>query len=459
MTAAPGPILQQALALACTEVPGARPTYAATRARKITRRGILWLGQTCNLRCHFCYFLDRIRDEQHPEHAFMPIGKAKAICRTLVDYYGNNSIDIQGGEPTLFPAIHDLVEYCVEIGLSPTLITNATALAKRENALRFKQSGIRDFLISVQGLGAVYDRIVGREGSHLRQMTALRNLQEIVIPFRFNTVLSKEALPQLVDIARLAVRTGAQVVNFLGFNPFNDQQTGKRSTENVPRYGELREPLEAALGLLESEGVEVNVRYLPLCLLSDHHRPNAYGFKQLPFDLHENDYASWSWTDLPAQRSSLAEPSPPFGLGRRLRLGSLRGPLRQLDRRLPWLGARLHQVKQGLERSWAADESPPASRPADEQQYQEDAEIRAREYTGYRHVHDCETCDLRGICDGVHGDYADLFGTEGIRPIRLGGGTGDPQHFTRRQHKVIHPLDREWLEDIGAGTRIPGPGR
>ena len=36
--------------------------------------------------------------KDHPEHAFMPIEKAKKICRTLVEVYGNTSIDIEGGE-------------------------------------------------------------------------------------------------------------------------------------------------------------------------------------------------------------------------------------------------------------------------------------------------------------------------------------------------------------------------
>ena len=126
---------------------------------------------------------------EHPEHAFMSLDKAKQICRTLVNYYGNNSIDIQGGEPTLYPPIYELVEYCAEIGLSPTLITNAIALSKLENVEHYKQVGIRDFLISIQGLGEVYDRIVGRSGAHIWQMKALRNLQQEGIPFRFNTVL------------------------------------------------------------------------------------------------------------------------------------------------------------------------------------------------------------------------------------------------------------------------------
>lgn len=185
----------EAMSLAHCDSAGASMVYQSTSGRKVTRRGILWLGQTCNLRCHFCYFLDRIEDAEHPEHAFMSLDKAKTICKTLVDFYGNNSIDIQGGEPTLYPPIYDLVEYCADIGLSPTLITNAIALSKYDNVLRFKQAGIRDFLISVQGLGDVYDRIVGRPGGHIWQMKALRNLQKAGVPFRFNTTFQSCLTP------------------------------------------------------------------------------------------------------------------------------------------------------------------------------------------------------------------------------------------------------------------------
>ena len=94
--------------------------FVKTTTRTITRRGVMWLGQTCNIRCHFCYFLDRINSTDHPEHAFMTIEKAKRICSTLVDVYDNNAIDIQGGEPTLFRHINELVEHCRTIGLMPT---------------------------------------------------------------------------------------------------------------------------------------------------------------------------------------------------------------------------------------------------------------------------------------------------------------------------------------------------
>ena len=447
MTASPvspsSSVLQEALALALTDTPAPKPAYAPTDTKRITRRGILWLGQTCNLRCHFCYFLDRIQDEHHPEHDFMSLEKAKTICRTLVDYYGNNSIDIQGGEPTLSPGIYELVAYCVEIGLSPTLITNAQALSNRDVVARFKEAGVRDFLVSVQGLGDVYDQLVGRSGAHARQMKALRHLQEAGIPFRFNTVLSKPALPQLADIATLAIRTGAEVVNFLGFNPFNDQATGRRSTLNVPRYSEVGPPLDAALGALGAAGVEANVRYLPFCVVAERHRGAVYDFQQIPYDLHENDFASWSWTDLPAQRTRDAALTPPFGLGPRLRLGPLRAPLRRLAKRWPAFGDRLHAFKQRMELAWADRESE-ASRDA---RYRHEARMRSREYTGYRHVPACHRCDLRTVCDGFYGDYADLFGDKEARPIQLGRPVDDVLHYARRQSKKIHPLDRAWVED------------
>ena len=453
MSGAPSPLLRAALALAATSERAPKPRYVTTWERRITRRGILWLGQTCNLRCRFCYFLDRIEDESHPEHAFMTLEKAKSICRTLVEYYGNNSIDIQGGEPTLWPDIYELVAYCATIGLSPTLITNAQALASREVVERHRRAGLRDFLVSVQALGPAYDALVGREGAHVRQMKALRNLQEAGVPFRFNTVLSKPALEQLDDIAELAIRTGAEVVNLLGFNPFNDQETGKRSAENVPRYSELRQPLERALDRLAAAGIEANVRYLPLCVVSERFRHAVYDFPQIPYDLHENDFASWSWTDLPAQRRRDAETTPPFGLGQRLELGALRAPLRRLSTKLPVLGDALHGVKQELERRWASRRSPLTL----DERYREDARMRAVEYTGYRHVEGCAECDLRRICDGFYADYLEIFGADEARPVSLGQAVDDPQLYSRQQPKRIHPFDVAWVGGGEGSAREAGP--
>src|SRR5262245_63133002 len=260
------------------------PGYFQTREKLLTRRGVMWLGQTCNIRCLFCYFLDRIEKKDHPEHPFMDLEKAKKICHDLRFKYGNTSIDIQGGEPTIWRHIEELVTYCHEIGLYPTLITNAIALAKRQKCEQLKQAGIRDLLISVQGLGPVYDEIVGLPGGSAKQELALKHCMELGIPFRFNCVLSLKALPQYVDIAKLAVSTGALAVNCMAFNPFEDQATGHRSTVNVPRYSDVAVELNKALDVLEAGGVEANVRYFPACMVEERHRKSMYNFQQLSYD-------------------------------------------------------------------------------------------------------------------------------------------------------------------------------
>jgi hypothetical protein len=184
-------------------------------------------------------------------------------------------------------------------------------------------------------------------------------------------------------------------------------------------------------------------------VVAERHRKSVYDFGQIPYDLHENDFASWSWTDLPAQRIAEAPLTPPVDLGPRLKLGALRAPLRKLAADLPLLGGGLHQIKQRLELKWAAQPSP-ESRDA---LYREDARMRAEEYTGYRHVAACSSCDARSICDGFYGDYVELFGDREARPITLDGPVSDPQHFSKRQAKRIHPDDVGWLTEGAPGTR------
>jgi len=108
---------------------------------------------------------------------------------------------------------------------------------------------------------------------------------------------------------------------------------------------------------------------------------------------------------------------------------------------MPRVGDKLHEVKQALERQWAAK---PTGKSHDEL-YQDDAQMRAQEYTGYRHGAACASCDVQAICDGLYGDYADLFGDGEVRPIAVGRRVADPQHFSRQQAKKIHPEDMDWL--------------
>jgi pyruvate-formate lyase-activating enzyme len=399
----------------------------------------MWLGQTCNLRCYFCYFLNRISNAHHPEHPFMDIRKAKDLCRTLREFYGNTAIDIQGGEPTIYPDILELISYCKEIGLHPTLITNGLHLSKPGVLEQFRDAGVRDFLVSYHGIGETHDEVVGKKGAYEKMDQAVRRMQELNIPIRFNCTMSKPVIDLLPDIARKAIEYGATVVNYIAFNPFEDQEAGVRTHENVAKYSEIKPKLAEAMDLLEAAGIEVNVRYLPLCMAEPRHRKNFYNFQQLSYDHHEWDYQSWMWTGMQTQRMKEGGLMPAFRLGPYARNLYESDP--HMRRRAYELSPVKGRVKYGVQHALSRLVQLFKGK---ETVWREEAIVRPQVDLKYRYHEACEHCAARAICDGFHGDYAELYGTGEATPLKDVAPTQDPLFFIRDQEKLVEPEDKSW---------------
>ncbi len=415
-----------------------RETCQRTKKRTLSRRGVMWLGQTCNLRCHFCYFIDRVADHKHPEHAFMTLEKAKEICRTLREVYGNTAIDIQGGEPTVYKPILELIRYCRDIGLYPTLITNGLMLVRPGKLEQYRDAGIRDFLVSLHGIGDMHDEAVCVKGAYKKTIGAIERMQELGIPFRINCTMSNPVLPVLGEVAQKAIDHGANAVNYLAFNPFNDQH-GQRQVVTVPRYSDIKAPLAAAIDKLEAAGLEANVRYLPLCMAEDRHRKNFYNFQQMCYDHHEWDFQSWLWTMMKPHVMKEGGLIPPFFLGPYAHeiyySDTLHSRAKATDR----------PVRQGLK--FAAQRTmgrAVQTLRGKETVYREDGRVRAARGCGYAQNDTCKTCTLRNICDGFHGDYAEFFGTDEAQAVDSAPLIDDPLHFIGDQDKIVEAEDEAW---------------
>lgn len=413
--------------------------FVLTNKKLPTRRGVIWLGQTCNLNCYFCYFKERIEDKSHPEHPFFTLTKAKEICKIFVDDYGLNSIDIQGGEPTIYPHIFELIEYCNKIGLKPTLITNLISLSNFNHAKKFKDAGIYDFLVSLQGVGETYDKVVGKNGAFNKQMQALENLANLEIPIRVNAVLSNEIIKDLEKITQIAIDYNARVVNFIGYNNTGDQKI-LRDKYQIPYYDLIATKLEPLIDRLESRNIEVNLRFLPFCVVSEKYRKNIQNSTQMLYDNHEWEASSRLWIDRPNQRRAkekIESTSTIYYLSRfklhKIYRGNLKEKFIWFAKFIkpfiafsPQYAPILSYQKPILEkmRFYTPDTYFRNGFSKVEHFYFEQKEVLEQLSKSKIHHKKCESCDIKEICDGFACDFIDEFGSNAIKPIKIANGGG-----------------------------------
>ena len=328
--------------------PAERPPVLWSHERHLTRRGVLWLGLRCDVRCKFCY------DENVPttEKAWLGLDEAIEALNKFRSFYRNEYVDFMGGEPTLHPAILEIVVHAARIGLRPTVITHGMHLSKPDRVTAFAQAGIHDFLVSIHGLGATAAAIHSRgRNSAARQMRALDNLRALGVPFRFNVTMIRDNLTQLEAIAELAGEKGARVVNFLTFNPYFEWSRDTEIAFQAP-HSEIAPYLVRAIEKCSELGVEANVRYMPPCQLPGYEKHIYTGY-QLPYDTHEWDYNSWY------DRGNYGMPSTTW----------------------------YYQASQ-----------------------------RQQRRHNYVHVPSCGQCAMRNVCDGFHAQYAARWGGKEAAP-------------------------------------------
>ncbi len=354
------------------------PRPETTTERTITKRAVLYTGFPCNIRCIFCYYTYVMDGAK-----WNPLEQCIHDADLYRDHYGNDAVDITGGEPTAYPKIVPLVEHCATIGLRPTLITNMRKLAKLDHARALKDAGVDDFLCSVHALGRAYDFIAQTRNGWEKLTRGLGHINQLGMPWRTNCTLTLRNLRQLKKIAEFSLLNGSRAINFINYNPFYEWQT-KMDIDFQARHTEVAPYLAEALAYCDEVGLEANVRYFPLCMMKGHEE-KAYNYGQLSYDHHEWDYNSWYSIDV--ENPSAKYPT--------------------------WL----------------------PSLEEDEHALHEFQARRTRE-DAYASCTTCSTCSVRSICDGFTKQYAERFGTAEAVPYE-GAPVTELTHFIREQRKIV----------------------
>ncbi len=348
-----------------------------TKNRELTKRGVLYVGYPCNIRCVFCYYAYSPSKEWHS------LDECKRDTLLYKSVYNNNRIDITGGEPTVYPHILPLLDYCRSIDILPSLITNMQALADKNKLISLKDHGVYDFLCSIHALGDTYDMITKKRGGWKNIVAAVDNLNSIDMKWRANCTMTSVNKKQLKGIACFAYENNARVINYISYNPFYEWAE-KMDIDFQASHSEISPYLLETLDYCDEVGLEANVRYFPFCMMKRHEN-KCYNYSQLSYDSHEWDFCSW--------------------FSEHTRNPSSKAP----DRLMKLV--------------------------ANEEEFHLYMSMRTREIS-FRQSDSCRFCAMSFICDGFTSQYAKRFGLEEMMPYD-GALIEDHIHFIRNQEKVV----------------------
>lgn len=163
----------------------------------------LWLEitQKCNLECVHCYA------NSGPRSPLFGTMTTEDWMTAISDAYkaGCSSLQFIGGEPTLHPALHELITHARTVGFDfIEVFTNATALTERRLGFfcQNKVSVATSFYSSRQG---IHERITRRVGSFEKTVAGIKRTVHYGIPIRvgiitqdgLNSGLSQETITYL----------------------------------------------------------------------------------------------------------------------------------------------------------------------------------------------------------------------------------------------------------------------
>ncbi len=350
---------------------------------RITKRGVIHIGWACDARCKFCYYRDST------DKNYMLLGTQKEIIKNFKKQYDLKQIDITGGEPTIFPKIQELVDYCNQYEIKPTIITHGLYLDKIQNC---------EYLISIHGVGKEADMITETDGFFEKQNKQIEKYDK---SFRTNTTVYLGNYKSLSEIADYIIEIGSTTHNFIMYNPFISQS----NVEQIfVKFTGIEAYLTEAIDKLEEAKIKTNVRYIPFCMLKKH-QDNIVGWKQLQFDMDEWNFLAWHQNP-----KEIYFDAHTWYKYRENALAGLLNKGLQYKRKYEDFGE-IPFIEWGQQKSINA------------------YNIRAQ--SEYFKDETCKDCSLDEICDGFSSNYIKHFGSEEIEQQITNGYVVDVNYFKK----------------------------
>jgi radical SAM protein with 4Fe4S-binding SPASM domain len=167
------------------------------------------ITRKCNLKCKHCY--SDATDIQALDE--LSTTEAKGLIDSLADW-GTRLLILDGGEPLCREDFFEIAKYASEKGLR-TVVGSNGILIDTETADRMKSAGVQAVQISIDGATpATHDSFRGEDGAFHKAMQGVEACKKVGLPFQLGMVIRRQSLPEISDMLRLAVQSGANAAEF-----------------------------------------------------------------------------------------------------------------------------------------------------------------------------------------------------------------------------------------------------
>ena len=215
----------------------------------------------CNNLCGFC--------AQGHKRDLYPDKNAATVAEELKKAYadGVRGVVFTGGEPSLHPAILDLVRIAKKIGFANIqLQTNGRTLAYPGFCAELSRAGATELGPSLHGAKAeTHDALTGSAGSFTQSVSGIANAVKTGLPVITNTVITSLNYRELPAIAALLIRLGVKQYQFAFIHIVGTAAENKKRL--VPRKTMVMPYLRKGLDLGIRRGIPCYTEAIPFCLM------------------------------------------------------------------------------------------------------------------------------------------------------------------------------------------------
>ncbi len=223
--------------------------------------GYIQVSRECNLNCIIC--------SNPPTDRSLSFEDAKKEVDALVQK-NCEGIILSGGEPTLYPHLPELIEYCLQRGVFPRIITNGQKISDIEYLRRLKSAGLQHFHLSV------YSCRPEIEAKITKSMEAFKNIEQSLsnistlggITVDINIVINAYNADHLCETVSWLIDRYGMIRHFVFNNLDPCMNRVADNPEVVPRLNSFELELHKALNVLASREKTFRVERVPLCYLT-----------------------------------------------------------------------------------------------------------------------------------------------------------------------------------------------